>query len=51
MSKRIPRSSEDDYAEDIIRQRQDFIEENTPARLQHTKQFSSRTCLVSPRSQ
>jgi hydroxymethylglutaryl-CoA reductase (NADPH) len=40
MSKRIPRSSEDDYAEDIIRQRQDFIEENTPARLQHTKQFS-----------
>lgn len=40
MSKRIPRSSEDDYAEDIIRQRQDFIEENTPAKLQHTKQFS-----------
>ena len=40
MCKRIPRSSEDDYAEDIIRQRQDFIEENTPAKLQHTKQFS-----------
>jgi len=40
MSKRIPRSSEDDYAEDIIRQRQDFIEENTPAKLQHTRQFS-----------
>ena len=40
MSKRIPRSSEDDYAEDIIRQRQDFIEENSPAKLQHTKQFS-----------
>jgi hydroxymethylglutaryl-CoA reductase (NADPH) len=40
MSKRIPLSSEDDYAEDIIRQRQDFIEENTPAKLQHTKQFS-----------
>ncbi len=40
MSKRIPRSSEDDYDEDIIRQRQDFIEENTPAKLQHTKQFS-----------
>jgi len=40
MSKRIPRSSEDDYAEDIIRQRQDFIEGNTPAKLQHTKQFS-----------
>ena len=40
MSKRIPRSSEDDYAEDIIRQRQDFIEENSLAKLQHTKQFS-----------
>ena len=40
MSKRIPRSSEDDYSREIIAQRQAFIEENTPAKLQHSKQFS-----------
>ena len=40
MSKKIPRSNEDDYSADIIRERQDFIEANTPARLDHTKQFS-----------
>lgn len=40
MSKKIPRSSEDDYSPEILRQRQAFIEENTPARLQHTRQFS-----------
>lgn len=40
MSKKIPRSQEDDYSTSIIAQRQQFIEENTPARLDHTKQFS-----------
>ncbi len=40
MSKKIPRSSENDYSLDIVRQRQDFIEENTPARLEHTRRFS-----------
>ena len=40
MSKRIPRSNENDYSTEAVKQRQDFIEENTPARLQHTKQFS-----------
>ena len=40
MSKKIPRSSEDDYSPEILRQRQAFIEENTPARLHHTRQFS-----------
>lgn len=40
MSKKIPRSDDDDYSLDIIRQRQTFIEENTPAKLDHTKQFS-----------
>ncbi len=40
MSKQIPRSSEDDYSPDIVRERQAFIEENTPARLHHTRQFS-----------
>lgn len=40
MSKKIPRSSEDDYTRDIVEQRQVFIEENTPAELDHTKQFS-----------
>jgi hydroxymethylglutaryl-CoA reductase (NADPH) len=40
VSKKIPRSQEDDYSTSIIAQRQQFIEENTPARLDHTKQFS-----------
>ena len=40
MSKKIPRSAEDDYSPAIIRQRQDFIEQNTPAKLEHTRQFS-----------
>ena len=40
MSKRIPRSNDDDYSMDIVQQRQAFIEENTPASLEHTKQFS-----------
>ncbi len=40
MSKKIPRSNDDDYGLDIIRERQNFIEENTPAKLDHTKQFS-----------
>tara|TARA_R110002124_G_scaffold43823_2_gene134487 strand:+ start:7217 stop:8401 length:1185 start_codon:yes stop_codon:yes gene_type:complete len=40
MSKKIPRSNDDDYSLEIIRQRQTFIEENTPAKLDHTKQFS-----------
>ena len=40
MSKKIPRSNEDDYSADIIAQRQAFIEENTPAKLDHTRQFS-----------
>ena len=40
MSKKIPRSQDDDYSTSIIAQRQQFIEENTPARLDHTKQFS-----------
>ena len=40
MSKRIPRSDVDDYSRDIIEKRQAFIEEHTPARLNHTRQFS-----------
>jgi hydroxymethylglutaryl-CoA reductase (NADPH) len=40
VSKKIPRSNEDDYSADIIRERQAFIEANTPARLDHTRQFS-----------
>ena len=40
MSKKIPRSNEDDYSAEIVQQRQAFIEENTGARLNHTKQFS-----------
>jgi hydroxymethylglutaryl-CoA reductase (NADPH) len=38
--KKIPRSNDNDYGLDIIRERQNFIEENTPAKLDHTKQFS-----------
>jgi hydroxymethylglutaryl-CoA reductase (NADPH) len=40
MSNKIPRSRDDDYSEDIIKQRQQFIEKHTPARLDHSKQFS-----------
>jgi hydroxymethylglutaryl-CoA reductase (NADPH) len=40
VSKRIPRSQDDDYSAEIIRERQDFIEDNTPARLKHTRQYS-----------
>jgi len=40
MSKSIPRDGADDYSADIIKQRQQFIEETTGAELDHTKQFS-----------
>ena len=40
MSKSIPRSSENDYDEAVVRQRQDFIEQQTPAKLKHTRQYS-----------
>lgn len=40
MSKKIPRSNDNDYGPDIIQERQNFIEENSPAKLDHTKQFS-----------
>jgi hydroxymethylglutaryl-CoA reductase (NADPH) len=37
---RIPRSDEDDYAPDIIRARQQFVEQFTGAKLDHTTRFS-----------
>ena len=40
MTKRIPRSADNDYSPEIVAKRQAFIEDNTPARLNHTKQFS-----------
>jgi len=40
VSTKIPRSNTDDYSADIVAERQDFIEKNTPAKLQHTRQFS-----------
>jgi hydroxymethylglutaryl-CoA reductase (NADPH) len=40
MSNKIPRSNENDYSPDIIAQRQQFIEEKSGARLEHTKNFS-----------
>ena len=39
MTAKIPRAS-DDYTNDIIGERQAFIEENTPAKLDHTRQYS-----------
>ncbi|MEL7342591.1 MAG: hydroxymethylglutaryl-CoA reductase, partial [Bacteroidota bacterium] len=36
----IPRSSEDDYAEGIIKERQDFVEEITGKKLDHTTHYS-----------
>ena len=47
MSKKIPRSNEDDYSLEIIRERQDFIEANTQARLDHTRQFSFDPAVMS----
>ena len=37
---KIPRSREDDYSPEIIAERQAFIEAQTGAKLNHTKQFS-----------
>jgi len=47
VSKKIPRSNEDDYSLAIIRERQDFIEANTPAKLDHTRQFSFDPAVMS----
>ena len=38
--KRIPRSNDDDYCDEIIKARQDFIEAQTGVELNHSKQFS-----------
>lgn len=40
MSKQIPRDRDNDYAPEIIKERQRFIEETTGATLNHTKNFS-----------
>ncbi|KGE05086.1 hydroxymethylglutaryl-CoA reductase [Pseudohaliea rubra] len=40
MSKRIPRSADNDYSDEIIAERQAFIEANTPAHLEHTRRYS-----------
>ena len=37
---RIPRSEEDDYGKDIIKERQDFIEKETGAKLNHIRNYS-----------
>jgi hydroxymethylglutaryl-CoA reductase (NADPH) len=40
MSSKIPRSKDDDYSAEIIKQRQQFISDRTGAELQHTTAFS-----------
>lgn len=40
MSNKIPRSNENDYTGEIIAQRQQFLEEKTGAKLNHTKDFT-----------
>jgi hydroxymethylglutaryl-CoA reductase (NADPH) len=40
VSDHIPRSRDDDYSESIISERQAFIEEHSPARLDHSRQYS-----------
>ena len=40
MSIKIPRSNEDDYSREIVTERQEFIERQTGAELNHTKQYS-----------
>lgn len=39
-SRRIPRAREDDYGEEIIRERQAFVEEYSGARLNHVKHYA-----------
>lgn len=39
-ARRIPRSGDDDYTDDVIRRRQEFVEEYTGARLTHMKQYA-----------
>jgi hydroxymethylglutaryl-CoA reductase (NADPH) len=40
VTNKIPRSNENDYSQDIIDERQAFIEERTGASLDHTRKFS-----------
>jgi hydroxymethylglutaryl-CoA reductase (NADPH) len=40
MSQKIPRSNDNDYSGEIISARQQFIEEKTGAKLEHTKKFT-----------
>lgn len=40
VAKRIPRAREDDYGEEIIRERQSFVEEYSGARLNHVKHYA-----------
>ena len=40
MSVKIPRSNEDDYSDEVVKARQGFIEQQTGAKLNHTKQYS-----------
>ena len=40
MGKKISHCNKDAYSPDIVRQRQGFIEQNTGAQLNHTRQFS-----------
>ena len=37
---RIPRSDEDDYGKEIIKERQDFVEKETGAKLDHIRNYS-----------
>lgn len=40
MGKSIPRDGDNDYSEEIIARRQQFIEETTGAELDHTRKYS-----------
>jgi hydroxymethylglutaryl-CoA reductase (NADPH) len=40
VTKKIPRSRENDYSDEAVASRQQFIEENTPAKLHHSSKYS-----------
>ncbi|MEM1112183.1 MAG: hydroxymethylglutaryl-CoA reductase [Pseudomonadota bacterium] len=40
MKPKIPRSKDNDYSPELVAERQRFIEDQTPAKLHHTRQFS-----------
>ena len=46
MDNTIPRSKTDDYTDDIILERRQFLEEKTGVKLQHVNKYSFKPSLL-----